>query len=113
MHQLTGQHSFADEVVASKGRSSRLERIDELIDWEPVAALVAPVYGSPTGRPSYPPLVMVKALILAQWHNLSDPQLEEALADRLSFRRFVGLGLDEATPDHVTIWRFRQELSAH
>ena len=113
MHQRTGQRSFADEVVASKGRSSRLERIDELIDWEAVAALVAPIYGSPTGRPSYPPLVMVKALMLAQWYELSDPQLEEALADRLSFRRFVGLGLDEATPDHVTIWRFRQKLSAH
>ena len=67
MHQRTGQHSFADEVVASKGQSSRLERIDELIDWEPVAALVAPIFGSPTGRPSYPPLVMVKALILAHW----------------------------------------------
>lgn len=53
---------------------------------------------------------MVKALLPAQWCNLSDPQLEEALADRLSFLRFVGLSLDEPTPDHVTLWRFRQEL---
>ncbi len=113
MHQRTGQHSFADEVVMGKGRSSRLERIYELIDWEPVAGLVTPIYDSPTGRPSYPPLVMVKALMLAQWYNLSDPQLEEALADRLSFRRFVGLSLDEETPDHVTIWRFRRELTTH
>lgn len=113
MHQEMGQRSFADEAVASKGRSGRLERIHDLIDWTPLAALVAPIYSSPTGRPSYPPLVMVKALILAQWYDLSDPQLEEALADRLSFRRFVGLSLDEETPDHVTIWRFRRELTAH
>ena len=43
--------------------------------------------------------------------------MEEALGDRLSFRRFVGLGLEDGTPDHSTISRFRhalevQELSA-
>ena len=113
MHRRTGQRSFADEVVAAKGSGSRLERIDGMMAWEAVAALVAPIYNSPTGRPSYPPLVMVKALMLAQWYNLSDPELEEALADRLSFRRFVGLSLDEETPDHVTIWRFRQEMTAY
>ncbi len=113
MHRQTGQRSFADEVVSDKGRGKRLERIDHMIDWEAMAALVEPIYNSPTGRPSYPPLVMVKALMLSQWYNLSDPALEEALADRLSFRRFAGLSLDEETPDHVTFWRFRQELAAH
>jgi len=55
---------------------------------------------------------MLKALLLAQWHELSDPALEAALADRLSFRRFCGLALTEATPDHVTISRFRAALRA-
>lgn len=110
MHRRTGQRSFADEVVADKGHAGKMDRISEVIDWDAVANLVAPVYSEPTGRPSYPPLVMVKALLLAQWYNLSDPQLEEALADRLSFHRFIGLSLDEPTPDHVTLWRFRQEL---
>ena len=64
----------------------------------------------PAGEPSYPPLLMVKVLLLQQWYSLSDPQLEEALGDRLSFRRFVGLGLQDATPDHSTISRFRQAL---
>jgi IS5 family transposase len=54
---------------------------------------------------------MFKALLLQQWYALSDPQLEEALADRLSFRRFVGLSLEEEVPDHSTISRFRQQLS--
>lgn len=54
---------------------------------------------APTGRPGYPPLMMLKALLLAQWYGLSDPELEDALADRLSFRRFVGLALDAAVPD--------------
>ena len=48
-----------------------------------------------------------------QWYNLSDPQMEEALGDRISFRRFVGLGLQDETPDYSTISRFRTELVKH
>ena len=53
---------------------------------------------------------MVKVLLLEQWYNLSDPEMEEALGDRISFRRFVGLGLQDDTPDHSTISRFRTAL---
>ena len=55
---------------------------------------------------------MFKALLLQQWYGLSDPGLEEALGDRLSFRRFCGFALDEATPDETTICRFRQAVIA-
>jgi transposase, IS5 family len=58
-------------------------------------------------------LTYVKLLLLQQWYGLSDPGLEEAVDDRLSFRRFAGLPLDESVPDHSTIWRFRQALAAH
>lgn len=71
------------------------------------------IYGRDEGRPSYPLLTYVKLLLLQQWYGLSDPGLEEAVDDRLSFRRFAGLPLDESVPDHSTIWRFRQELAAH
>ena len=53
---------------------------------------------------------MVKALLLQQWYNLTDPQMEEALGDRISFRHFVGLSLQDDTPDHSTISRFRSAL---
>ena len=69
------------------------------------------VYSACEGRPSYPPLTMVKVLLLEQWYNLSDPQMEEALGDRISFRRFVVLGLQDETPDHSTISRFRAMLT--
>jgi IS5 family transposase len=49
--------------------------------------------------------------LLQQWYRLSDPGLEEALSDRLSFRRFVGLALADPVPDHSTLSRFRAELS--
>jgi IS5 family transposase len=54
---------------------------------------------------------LLKVLLLESWYGLSDPAMEEALGDRLSFRRFVGLGLDEDVPDHSTISRFRTLLA--
>ncbi len=52
---------------------------------------------------------MFKALLLQAFYDLSDPGLEEALLDRLSFRRFCGFALDAAVPDETTIWRFREQ----
>jgi transposase, IS5 family len=53
---------------------------------------------------------MFKIVLLQQWHTLSDPAAEEAVRDRLSFRRFCRLPLDMETPDHASIWRFRQTI---
>ncbi|MHC1565069.1 MAG: transposase [Candidatus Syntropharchaeales archaeon] len=45
-----------------------------------------------SGRPDIDEVVMIKLLILQQWHALSDPELERQATDRISFRRFlVGL----------------------
>ena len=68
------------------------------------------LHDSPHGAPAYPPLVMVKGLLLQQWYGLSDPGLEEALWDRLSFRVFCGLPLGETAPNYSTINRFRNAL---
>jgi len=83
-----------------------------MIDWAPLAALVRPVRSGAWGRPSYPPLAMLKALFLQRWYSLSDEGLEEALSDRLSFRRFCGFALDDETPDGKTVCRFRLALVA-
>jgi IS5 family transposase len=82
------------------------------LDWSRLEGLLAGLYASRTGRPSYRPLVLLKVLLLESWYGLSDPGMEEALGDRLSFRRFVGLGLDAAVPDHSTISRFRSLLAS-
>jgi IS5 family transposase len=92
-------------LPAGVGCNRRLERIGGLIDWARMERLLAPLR-APTGRPGYPPLALFRALLLAQRYRLSDPGLEEALADRLSFRRFCGLGLDDSTPDETTLCRF-------
>jgi transposase, IS5 family len=72
--------------------------------------LLSPIHGSAPGAPGYPPLTMFKILLLQQWRTLSDPGAEEAVRDRLLFRRFCGLPLDVETPDHASIRRFRQTI---
>ena len=83
MHKVVGQAGFADAFVAGSRRGAhRLEQIAALLDWPKIAALLQPLHGKTTGRPGYPPELLYRALLLAQWYSLSDPQLEEALADR-------------------------------
>jgi IS5 family transposase len=55
---------------------------------------------------------MFRALLLGHWYGMSDRELEDALYERLSFRRFLGLRLEDPTPDHTTLCRFRERLRA-
>ena len=105
------QPSFVDAMVSGCGKvGGFLDRIDKAFDWSAFEALLSPIHASVRGAPGYPPLTMVKILLVQQWHTLSDPGAEEAVRDRLSFRRFCGLPLEAETPDHASIWRFRQTI---
>lgn len=98
--------------------SALLDRLERAVAWDrlvrPIAALPEyrrkPSGADQGGRPAWPALTMLKSVLLAKWFGLSDPQLEECLKDRLSFRRFVGLSLTDATPDETTFVRFRARL---
>lgn len=108
------QKTFADTLVEGRSRRrkrlDRLERINGLLDWQRLDCLLDGINAAKRGGRGYPPLSMLKALLLAQWNNLSDPELEDTLADRLSFRRFCGWPLDEETPDETSFVRFRTKL---
>jgi transposase, IS5 family len=107
-----GQLSFTDELVVDAARANlTLQRVLELVDWRTVEALLSGLRSGTMGAPAYPSLALFKALLLQQWYGLSDPGLEEALVDRLSFRHFLGLSLSEPVPDHSTLWRFREQLA--
>ncbi len=93
VRKAVGQVSLVEALLpAAFGSNQRLERIRAQVDWAPIEVLLQPMRRALTGRPAYPPLVQLKALLIQQWYRLSDRDLEEALADRLSFRRFCGLG---------------------
>jgi len=90
-----------------------LDEVDRIIDWAPIEKLLKRKLGrnrDAVGNPAYPALGMFKVLLLQRWYNLSDRGIEEALADRISFRRFAGFSFEYDTPDSTTICRFRNHL---
>jgi transposase, IS5 family len=106
---MARQLSLADAFVDRRlGSNEALERIDALIDWTRLEPLLADLRSGETGRPPYPALTMLKGLYLQTLYDLSDPRLEQEFCDRLSFRAFCGIALDQRTPDETTICRFRQ-----
>jgi IS5 family transposase len=110
--RCVGQLNFMDAAVSQRpqGRVSALDEIARLVDWAAFERLLSAIPTAKKGEPSYPPLVMFKVLLLQRWYGLSDPSMEAALCDRLSFMAFAGLSLNDPTPDHATIWRFREKL---
>ena len=66
---------------------------------------------SPAGRKPWDEVLIFKVLVLQALYNLSDEAMEYQLRDRLSFMRFVGLGLEDAVPDAKTLWLYREALA--
>jgi IS5 family transposase len=108
----TGQFSFAEALMpAGVGRNDQLDRLDGLVRWYRFEKVLAGLRDEGPGRAAWPVLVMFKALLLQALYGLSERELEAALGDRLSFRRFVGLSIEDTVPDHTTLNRFRNGLA--
>lgn len=107
---------FVDAALDGLGgprSAGLLERLHAATPWETLAAPIRalPEYTNPgAGHPPWCPVLMLKCLMLQKWFNLSDPGLEDALKDRISFRKFVGLSFTDKTPDETTFVRFRTRL---
>lgn len=108
--RIQPQKSFGDEALDLHVSDSHfLVKVSGLIDWAAFDAHWPALYGI-TGKPSHDPLVCFKMLLLEQWYGLSDPECEAQCADRLSFRRFLGLSLADPIPDETVLVRFRKRL---
>jgi IS5 family transposase len=106
------QPSFLEAFASpSLGKNDVLDRVVATVKWYRFEKLLSQLRPEGPGRPPHEPLMMFKALLLAQLYDLSDEGLEEALNDRVSFRRFVGLTLEKAAPDHTSLCRFRNRLA--
>ena len=115
---MRGQAGFFDveerlKQLSAKGDS--LERLNAVVDFELFRAelerAVVRSDRSRGGRPAFDHVLMFKTLVLQANHNLSDERTEYLIRDRLSFMRFLGLGLADTVPDANTIWTFREALT--
>jgi IS5 family transposase len=116
-----GQLGFYDldkrlEAISAKG--DPLVALRALIPFESFRAEIEAVVRlapeerkSNAGRKPFDAVLMFKVLVLQTLYNLSDEQVEYQIRDRISFMRFLGLGLEDAVPDATTVWLFREALA--
>lgn len=111
--------SFGDLALESSVKNNRsielMKQIKKSIDWKRVEAILLSHYEagkSDEGANAYPPLLLYKCLLLQKWFHInSDPELENQINDRLSFKEFLDLSFSFPSPDHSTFSRFRCRLS--
>ena len=92
-----------------------MEKINQIIDWSEIEAFLLKHYtvgNTIEGADAYPPVMLMKAFLLPKWLRIhSDPELENQINDRISFKNFLGLSFNKPSPDHSTFPRFRSRLS--
>jgi transposase, IS5 family len=116
-----GQFSFFDadkRLAAISAKGDPLEMIDRVVPFESFRAEIEAVALTPAeekksnaGRKPIDVLVMFRMLVLQSLYNLSDEQVEYQVRDRLSFTRFLRLGIEDRIPDGTTLWLFRETLA--
>ena len=115
---MAGQPGFFDldeRLAQLSAGGDPLERLSAVVVFElfrkPLAKALKRSDRAKGGRPPYDAVLMFKILVLQALYNLSDDQAEFQIRDRLSFMRFLGLGLEDRVPDAKTIWLFREHLT--
>ncbi len=103
---MAGQPGFFDlsnryEALSVAG--DPLELLSAVVDFEvfrgPLVVALRREARGKGGRPPFDPVLMFKILVLQTLYSLSDEACEFLIRDRLSFQRFLGLGLDGTVPD--------------
>jgi len=107
---------FAMESQGGKKSMKFLEEMKEHIPYERLETLLIqegvyrPKQPNKAGRTPYRASVLLGALFLQTWYNLSDPMTEELIHDRISFRKFLDIKAEDDIPDETTIGKFRNAL---
>ena len=117
---MARQQSFADLDYSHKKRRTRreifLNEMEVVVPWRNLLLHIEPHYPK-SGRRGRQPMVlesMLRIYCMQNWFNLSDRQMEDALYEIESMRRFAGFGgVTEALPDETTILNFRHLLEKH
>jgi hypothetical protein len=113
-----GFHDLDKRLEAISAKGDPLEAINAIVcfesfrtEIESVVRLAPEERKSKAGRKPFDAVLMFKILVLQTLYNLADEQVEFLIRDRLSFMRFLGLGLEDAVPDATTVWLFREALA--
>jgi transposase len=107
---------YGGELPAGPGHPfySRLNAVLEKADFDRFCEKsCAGFYHSKLGRPSLAPGLYFRTMMIGFFEGIdSERGIAWRLADSLTLREFLSVGLDEQTPDHVTISRTRRLIGA-
>ena len=113
-----GFFDLSDRYASLDAKKDPLIEINTVVPWDEFRPLLERVWRKPdedrksrAGRKPMDVVLMFKALVLSALYNLSDDQIEYQVRDRLSFMRFLGLGLGDRVPDAKTVWLYREALA--
>ena len=111
---------IAHTELASAPGHPFYQKLNELLEAEGFDEFVerrcAKFYAPQYGRPSLTPGIYFRSLLIGYFEGIgAERGIAWRLADSLALRRFVGIALDEYTPDHSTISRTRRliDLDTH
>ncbi len=115
MRRQPGFFDVDDRLKRLSDLGDQLEAFGGAVDFEifrvDLLSVLSYGDGAQGGRPPFDPVMMFKILVMQTANNLSDERTEFLINDRLSFMRFLGLGLCDRVPDARTIWLFREKLT--
>lgn len=115
MARMPGLFDVDERLQRLSDIGDQLEAFAAVVDFEmfrpELVAALGYGDGAKGGRPPFDPVMMFKILVIQAQNDLSDDRAEFLINDRLSFMRFLGLGLTDKVPDAKTIWSFRERLT--
>jgi IS5 family transposase len=113
-----GFFDIANRYAGLDAKNDPLVKIDAVVSWENFRPLLETAWRkspgdrkSSAGRKPLDAVMMFKAIVLCSLYNLSDNQVEYQIRDRLSFMRFLGLGIEGKVPDAKTVWLYSDQLA--
>ena len=113
-----GYFDLSKRYTGLDAKNEPLAKIDEAVPREGFRGCLDAVWRrsdkarkSRAGRKPWDAVVMFKTIILSALYNLPDDQVEHQIRDRLSFMRFLGLGLEDRVPDAKAVWLYREQLA--
>jgi IS5 family transposase len=115
--KLHKELTLADTICDLRTRKIKktfFTQINTLIDWKEIGNIIDkdnPRGKSAVGNPSYDGVILFKMCLLENWYGLSDYEVEDRINDSISFSYFCGLTIEQTSPDHSTLSRFRTALT--
>jgi len=110
----TDEDSFFGNFVYERviPKDHFMVKLKEMVDWQRYTRQLIKYYKSDggVGQAPYDPALILKMLVVSYLYNISERQTEVVVNENLPIKFFVGLAVDEKSPDHSTLTWFKNRL---